>query len=639
MQENNKTKFFIRGGQITLHNIRMFSQVIKVVLAISLASLILLNVLWYMNINTSYQKYLFNSLLTAKAKLIFDDKAVQDFKSPDDRVYQVLSKNVLKAKAVNDAALVIFDNAAKGFFLSIILYFVISTIAIYLIRKKGKTLTQDQLLNEHSLASLKEYKKIVKKQKTMSDLILGGAPLIKESETKHLFLHGSTGSGKSTCIKELLQKIIDRGDKFIVLDKSCDLTKTFYQEDKHLILNPFDKRSKAWNVWCDARTQADFDSIAEALMPMPKGSSDPFWVNAARTIFTSTAFKMRDDVNKSNITLLRNLLTADLEKMEDFLKDTEAATLVSEKIEKTAVSIKSVLATYLKSLKYLSNDKNVLSIRDWVADPSSKGLFITSLADKHATLRPLISMWLDIAINATMSLTPDRQRRIWLILDEAHSLHRLPCLFDGANEVRKFGGCILLGTTSYAGICDIYGKDGARGILDQFNTSIYFRTPRAETASWVSKELGESEIEEMHENISYGANTMRDGISLSKHRTRRPAVPYTDIQKLNDLEAYLRVSGNYPIVKVKFKIFQSNNDVEGFIESDINEDVFKDISKLEETYIQNPNSAPEFKQNSSKKAKDKKNKENIGVKDNEFNKDKKGSSNRNNIIAEDMELI
>lgn len=605
MQENNKTKFFIRGGQITLHNLRMFSQVIKVVLAISLVSLIMLNVLWYININTSYQKYLFNSWVTAKAKLIFDEKAVQQFKSPDNRTYQVLSKNVLKSKAVQNTLVKVADNTLKGFLLSILLYFFVSSIAIYLIRKKGKTVTQDKLLNEHNLVTLKEFKKLVKSKKSVSDIKLGGAPLIKESETKHIFLHGSTGAGKSTCIKELMQKIIDRGDKFIVLDKSCDLTKTFYNEKEHLILNPFDTRSKSWNVWCDARSQSDFDSIAEALMPMPKGSSDPFWVNAARTIFTSTAFKMKDDPSKSNITLLRNLLTADLEKMEKFLKDTEAATLVSEKIEKTAVSIKSVLATYLKSLKYLGDDKNVLSIRKWIEDSSSKGLFITSLADKHPTLRPLISMWLDIAINATMSLTPDRQRRIWLILDEAHSLHRLPCLFDGANEVRKFGGCILLGTTSYAGICDLYGKDGARGILDQFNTSIYFRTPRAETAQWCSKELGESEIEEMHENISYGANTMRDGISLSKNRTRRPAVPYTDIQKLNDLEAYLRVAGDYPIVKVNFKIFKSDNDAEGFIEKKINEDVFKDISNLEETYIQNPALAPEYKKGKTSKKKNK----------------------------------
>lgn len=595
MMDNFKTKHFIRGGQITIHNIRMFSQVMKVVLAFSFCAFLLFNISWYLKTNKKYDQYLFQAWLQAKFKTTISEKTTQEFINPNGNKYEVLSRDVLRSRAVNSAVNNIYLNALNGFAISIIFYMVLSTVSVYLIRKKGKSVTDDKLLNSHSLVDVNTYKRLVKKQKLASDLIISGAPLLKDNESKHIFLHGSTGSGKSTCIKELIARIIKRGDKFIVLDKSCDLAATFYDEKKHIILNPFDKRSKSWNVWADTRDSADLDSIAEALMPMPKASQDPFWVNAARTIFTSTAFEMRDDPDKSNIKLLRNLLTADLEKMEKFLANTEAATLVSEKIEKTAISIKTVLATYLKSIKYLQETNEIISIRDWVANSTLQGMFITSMADKHRTLRPLISMWLDIAINATMSLTPDRQRRIWLILDEAHSLHRLPCLFEGVNEVRKFGGCFVLGTTSYAGICDLYGHDGARGILDQFNTSIYFRTPRSETASWVSKELGESEIEEMHENISYGANTMRDGISLSKHKIRRPAVPYTDIQRLDDLEAFLRVSGNFPIAKIKFKVFKSKKQISGFEPAVVNEDAFKDISKLEETYMHSPINAPEAK--------------------------------------------
>lgn len=595
-----KTKYFIRGGQVTLHNIRMFSQIINVVLMISLGTFVIFNIFWYYKTNSDYEQYVFKSWCWAKLVTNINEKSKQEHMTPSGIKYEALSQDILKSRNVRQTVDQVYSNAVMGFKISLFCYVLIASLAGYFIRKKGKSITDDKLLNSHNLVPIKTYKRLVKKQKLQSDLIIGGAPLIKESESKHIFLHGSTGSGKSTCIKELMARIIARGDKFIVLDKSCDLAATFYDENRHIILNPFDKRSKSWNVWADTRDSADLDSIAEALMPMPKGSQDPFWVNAARTIFTATVFQMRNDPEKSNIKLLRNLLTADLEKMEEFLANTEAATLVSEKIEKTAISIKSVLATYLKSIKYLQENNEIISIRNWVSDPKSQGIFITSLADKHPTLRPLISMWLDIAINATMSLTPDRQRRVWLILDEAHSLHRLPCLFEGVNEVRKFGGCFVLGTTSYAGICDLYGQDGARGILDQFNTSLYFRTPRAETALWVSKELGESEIEEMSENISYGANTIRDGISLSKHKVRKPAVPYTDIQKLEDLEAFLRVPGNFPITKVKFEIFKSNSIVNGYEPAVINEDIFKDICELEETYINNPLNAPEYKSKAGK---------------------------------------
>lgn len=594
MSDNNKTKQFIRGGQITLHNFRMFGQVMKIVCAVSLVALLSFNFVWYKYTNDRYEQYLFESYIKANAKVtIFDDKSMQLFITPEGSNYQTLSRNIIKSPAVISSVNSVINNALNGAFVSLLFYFIFSAVTVFFVRRKGKSVTDHKILNNHELVDSKIFKRIIKKQGLASKITIGTVPLIKDSESKHIFLHGSTGSGKSTCIKELMQALIKRGDKFIVYDKSCDLTNTFYDPDKHVILNPFDTRSKSWNVWVDARNSSDLDGIAEALMPMPKGSQDPFWVNAARTIFTSTAFQMRNDKDKSNLKLLRNLLTADLEKMEKFLENTEAATLVSEKIEKTAVSIKSVLATYLKSIKYLQDNNNLLSIRDWVSDPNSQGIFITSLADKHPALRPLISMWLDIAINATMSLEPNRQRRIWIILDEAHSLHRLPCLSDGVNEARKFGGCFVLGTTSYAGLCDLYGQNGARGILDQFNTSIYFRTPRSETAAWVSKELGESEIEEMQENISYGANSIRDGVSLSKHRIRRAVVPYTDIQRLNDLEAYLRTSGSFPITKIKFDIYKSAGKSEGYVAADINEDIFNDISKLEEAYIENPQEAPE----------------------------------------------
>lgn len=306
---------------------------------------------------------------------------------------------------------------------------------------------------------------------------------------------------------------------------------------------------------------------------------------------------MRNEPNKSTIGLLKKLLTTSLDDMQQYLGQTEAATLVSKEIEKTAVSIKTQLATCLSSLKYLKDEGNEFSIRKWIQDDSKvQGVFITSLADKHHILMPLISMWLDLSLNAVMSLAPDQQRRIWIILDEAQSLHTLPCLFSGVNEARKFGGSIVLASTSRFALTDLYGIERSRSILGQFNTSVYFRTPDYEGSLWVSKELGESEIEEVHENYSYGANTIRDGGSLTKQRVRRPVVPYTDIQKLPDHQAYVKLPGDYPVTKVVFP-FQKPPHVkeEGFILRAVNEDVFKEINQLEELYVHKPQEAKEQK--------------------------------------------
>ena len=86
--------------------------------------------------------------------------------------------------------------------------------------------------------------------------------------------------------------------------------------------------------------------------------SDPFWADAARTIFTTVAWKMRDQVD-SAIKLLQILLTTSLSELRTLLKGTEAKSLVSEDIEKTAISIRAVMETYTKSLRFLEGLEKV----------------------------------------------------------------------------------------------------------------------------------------------------------------------------------------------------------------------------------------------------------------------------------------
>ncbi|MFA0425927.1 type IV secretion system DNA-binding domain-containing protein, partial [Vibrio sp. 10N.222.54.A1] len=113
---------------------------------------------------------------------------------------------------------------------------------------------------------------------------------------------------------------------------------------------------------------------------------------------------------------------------------------------------------------------------DWVQDESQQGfLFLSSNARQHTALRPLISMWLAIASNAILGMEPDDDRRIWVIIDEMPTLHKLPELTHIISEVRKFGGCYLLGLQSYAQLETTYGRNAARVIFDLLNTRFFFR--------------------------------------------------------------------------------------------------------------------------------------------------------------------
>ena len=328
-------------------------------------------------------------------------------------------------------------------------------------------------------------------------------------------------------------------------------------------------------MWLEAPRDSDFENMAESLIPM-HGDSDPFWVNAARTVFASVASRMRHDKDRSEEKLLKLLLTGEFEHLEAYLKGTPAATLVSGKIEKTAISIRSVITTYLKSLQSLSGLKQSgapgFSIRDYILNDDTSGwLFISSNGQQQKSLKPLMSMWLAMASLTLLSLTEDRTRRIWFICDELPSLHKLPLLGETIAEVRKFGGCFLLGMQSFSQLEKVYGRSGAAEIFDLLNTRFFFRSPSADMARLVAGELGEEEIEESRENYSYGANSIRDGISLGNQRVTRPVVSYPQILELKDLNCFVRLPGNYPITKLELELTQRPKNAQGFIEREMPE--------------------------------------------------------------------
>ena len=178
-------------------------------------------------------------------------------------------------------------------------------------------------------------------------------------------------------------------------------------------------------------------------------------------------------------------------------------------------------------------------------------------------------MWLAMASLTLLSLEPDRNRRIWFVCDELPSLHKLPLLGETIAEVRKFGGCFLLGMQSFSQLTKVYGQSGAKELFDLLNTRFFFRSPSSDMARLVASELGEEEIEESRENYSYGANSIRDGISLGNQRVTRPIVSYPQILELKDLNCFLRLPGNYPITQLELQLSQRQNNSQGFIEREL----------------------------------------------------------------------
>jgi len=460
----------------------------------------------------------------------------------------------------------------------------------------GRLQKQTEHQRGSTLISWRKMENMIKKQDQASDLVFGELPLLKNKETSHTLITGTTGSGKTNSFHVLLPQIRQRGDRAIILDMTGDYVSTYYDEKTDIILNPLDTRSLPWHPWADCHLDSHYDVLAESLIQPKGGNHDPFWDKASRALL-KTALRKYAYQKKDNIEELTTFLMNSSEKeFERFFKGTESANFASSNNEKTTHSIRSVLSSQIEGLRHLESSvpqkksednatqnlpaseqlppsegaaETSFSIRKWITgDPPSllhssgvtsrhsamRGggwLFITARADQRQSLTPLISAWMDIAINALMVLPEDYTRRFWFILDELAALQNLPSLQRGLAEGRKYGGCFLVGFQSKPQLEEIYGRPAAETMLDLFNTKVFFRCTEPSTQSWISKVLGDKEETEPQENISYGANSTRDGVSLSRQTRQKSLILPTELSQLKDLECYVRLPGDYPCTKLQ----------------------------------------------------------------------------------------
>ncbi|EJT5741153.1 type IV conjugative transfer system coupling protein TraD, partial [Escherichia coli] len=377
-----------------------------------------------------------------------------------------------------------------------------------------------------------------------------------------------------------------RGDMVVIYDLSGEFVKSYYDPSIDKILNPLDAHCAAWDLWKECLTQPDFDNTANTLIPMGT-KEDPFWQGSGRTIFAEAAYLMRNDPNRSYSKLVDTLLSIKIEKLRTFLRNSPAANLVEEKIEKTAISIRAVLTNYVKAIRYLQgieHNGESFTIRDWMRgvreDQKNGWLFISSNADTHASLKPVISMWLSIAIRGLLAMGENRNRRVWFFCDELPTLHKLPDLVEILPEARKFGGCYVFGIQSYAQLEDIYGEKAAATLFDVMNTRAFFRSPSHKIAEFAAGEIGEKEHLKASEQYSYGADPVRDGVSTGKDMERQTLVSYSDIQSLPDLTCYVTLPGPYPAVKLSLKYQARPKVAPEFIPRDINPEMENRLSAV-----------------------------------------------------------
>lgn len=420
-------------------------------------------------------------------------------------------------------------------------------------RRRGSKQAEDEFIRGARLVDGQQLDGLIREDNKSGNVTIAGVHTVKGGEMLHTMISGAVGTGKSVSIFEILDSVRAQGKRAIVYDPTGEFTEYYYREGRDVILNPLDGRSPNWNLWREIRSDFDYRSFAASLVQV-KSQTDPFFEQSARIIAEELFRKLAQTGGATNQAVYDAAAKLTLQELFELLKGTSGANLIDPAGERTALSVRSAFLNAMNSFRYLHDEGEAFSIREWVADESSDSwLFIPSRRDQHEAIKPLITLWLDIAIRGVMSLPPIREPRFWLVVDELPSLQKIEALQTAVTETRKYGLCGVFGIQSVSQMRELYGKDGAQTVMGMCQTWVVLRVADSETAKYLSETLGQADIQEKDEGLSFGAESNRDGTNLVSKRTERAIVLASEIQHLPDLEGYMRVPGPYPVAKIKLQ--------------------------------------------------------------------------------------
>lgn len=394
---------------------------------------------------------------------------------------------------------------------------------------------------------------------------LAGLELAPLDEVKHFKVLGTTGTGKSTAIRELLQGALARGDRALIADPDGGYAARFHAARRgDLILNPFEPHSVRWDWRAEVANRYDVELLAGALIPSSPDAAGEEWRGYARTLLAAIVRRCCESPGGGDHELWRLLATASTEELRPLLAGTPAQPFLEPENARMFGSIRAVANSCIAAFEYLRDQRaRAFSVRGWVRDPAASGvLFIPYKAGQIAALRSVIAAWLRLAIFEAMSGVEGRDQRLWFVIDELDALGAIEGLKDALARLRKFGGRCVLGFQSIAQVSSTYGAGMAQTIVENCGNTLILRCAGSEhggTSAFASKLIGEREVRRRQtaHNRDHGGffhtGEARRSTNVSEQSVVETAVLPSEIERLADFHGYLKFASRPQWREVKLR--------------------------------------------------------------------------------------
>jgi type IV secretory pathway TraG/TraD family ATPase VirD4 len=381
-------------------------------------------------------------------------------------------------------------------------------------------------------------------------VVLAGVPVSEAEETRHFKLIGTTGTGKSTAIAQLLQCALSRGDRAVIADPEGGYRARFFERRRgDVVLNPFDPDSVKWDPFAEIRCTWDVEQLVSGLIPTCHDPSGQEWRGYARTFVTAVTRRCCEQGRHDAEQLWHLLTIASADELRPLVAGSPAQPFLDPENARMFGSIRAVAGSAAAALEYLAAQRaRAFSVREWVR--SGRGvLFLPYGATQIAALRSIIAAWMRLAIFEALTARADPPR-LWFVVDELDSLGAIDGLKDALARLRKFNGRCVLGFQSLAQVSGSYGADG-QTIIENCGTTLILRCSGSEqggTSQFAARLIGEREVRRRQisrardRELSLSARGTRRSNTVSQQLVTEQAVLASELEQLPDLTGYLKTA-------------------------------------------------------------------------------------------------
>ena len=425
-------------------------------------------------------------------------------------------------------------------------------------RRRERAL-RDRVITGTLVTTEKQLAKLTGKEAGAHALAIGKVPIPAKLETRHMAMIGTTGSGKTTALRQLLDGIEARGEAALVYDTSGEFIAHYYRPARgDVILNPFDARCAYWSPFAEIAHPADAARIAQQFITETGRDDNDVWLETARILVANMIAKLWQEANGTLPALLAAFQVRTKDDLKTWLENTSSARTFAEDADRATGSVLFMLAKAANLIQFLRVDGNggtPFAFRDFIHGLDKHAgakpwIFVPRKEDYFEASKPLLACWLECAASAVLGLPPSPDRRIWFVLDELADLPRVDNLARLLPEGRKFGAAVVLTFQALGQMRHRYGPQIAESMLGCCNTKLFLQTIDSETRQWASQTIGDCEVEiqTMTDALADGDDEART--TLGRMRKVRPAVLESEL-RLPKHQGYLLFPDGLPVARIR----------------------------------------------------------------------------------------